>query len=116
MIKEQADQGGTTSRWWYLDLAAEFPQLEIYTGRGWRGTDETLQVELGERVMTEQAFQLPIYTSLRDRIFSAAICMLRGVQERAREKHPEALEFDAIPAGWVPDIERWDSDREYMAA
>lgn len=114
----------TLSKWWYLDLAAEFPELEIYTGHGWGPAQELGIIELGERVMTHEAWWLFtwIYSKERDRIWAAVSGMFCMVIERLRRDRPEAerilrilarqdpdeITAADIPAGWYPDVEAWD--------
>jgi hypothetical protein len=102
------------SKWWYLDLAAEFPELEIYMG-GWKSGQERDLLELGDRVMIEESGWLAtwVYSKLRERVWAGVIYMLRSVQERARERDPDALELDNIPSDWRPDLEAWERDRRY---
>jgi hypothetical protein len=116
----------TASRWWYLDLAADFPELEIYYG-GWKAEQELGLLELGERVMNEEASWLFtwIYTSERDRIWAAVSGMFGMIADRVRRDRPEAervlitlrsedpqtVSLDEIPAGWRPDTKAWDEGR-----
>ena len=48
-----------SGRWWYLDLVAEFPELEIYTGHGWGPDQELGQLELGDHWLIK-----PIYITI----------------------------------------------------
>lgn len=105
-------------RWWYLDLAAEYPEPEIYVGHGWGPAQELGLIELGERVMTEEALWLLtwIYSSERDKIQAAVLGMFRMVMDRVRRDRPEAeqvilalqgddgaaVHYDEIPFGWCP--------------
>ncbi len=117
----------TISRWWYLDLAAEFPELEIYSGHGWGPVQELGLVELGERAMTHETWWLFTwaYSREKDRIWAAASGMLGMVIERIRRDRPEAervlrvladqdpqeVSMDEIPDGWLPDAKAWDEGR-----
>ncbi len=98
-------------RWWYLDLAADFPELEIYYG-GWRAEQETGLLELGERVMDHEVDWLctRIYSKERDRIWAAVSSMSRMVYQAMRDRglYPDV---DPIPPGWKPDVETWDAGR-----
>jgi hypothetical protein len=116
-----------SGRWWYLDLAAEFPGLEIYTGHGWGPAQELGLVELGERVMTEEAMWLPtwFYSKQRDRHWAAVNRMLGMVIEWIRDSRPEAerilrvlagddpqeVRVDEIPPGWVPDADTAEENK-----
>lgn len=98
------------SRWWYLDLAADFPELEIYTGHGWRPEQETGLLELGGRVMDEQASWLPtwFYSTERDRVWAAVSYLFRAVLQARRSHGRPCLEpGDA----WYPDVTAWDSGK-----
>jgi hypothetical protein len=115
------------SRWWYLDLAAEFPMLEIYTGHGWGPAQELGQYELGERVMTEEALWLPtwFYSKAPDRHWAAVSRMFGMVIERIRQDRPEyekilrvlagddpaEVLMTEIPEGWLPDAQAWEEGR-----
>jgi hypothetical protein len=93
------------SKWWYLDLAADFPELEIYHG-GWKAEQETGLLELGDRVMTEQAMWLPtwFYSQERDRIQAAVGYMFRVVLQFLRDHRQEDLQ----PGDqWYPDTGRY---------
>lgn len=97
----------TASRWRYLDLAADFPELEIYTGHGWGPEQETGLLELGERVMDNEADWLFtwFYTRDRDRIWAAVSYLFRAVLQ-ARRDHGKP---DPEPGdGWYPDAGAWD--------
>ena len=116
------------SRWWYLDLMAEFPELEIYTG-GWGPEQELADIELGDRVTTEEALWLTtwIYSTERDRHWAAVSGMVRMVCDRVRRDRPIAEKVLAllagddpdqipvsraeIPDGWYPDTEAWQTGR-----
>lgn len=91
------------SRWWYLDLHAGYPELEMYYG-GWKSEQELGLLELGERVMDAETGWLLtwIYSELRDRVWAAVIYMFRALRE-----HGE------VPPEWRPDTGRWDTDRNY---
>lgn len=94
------------SRWWHLDLAAEFPELEIYCG-GWKAEQETSLLELGERVMDHQAHWLFtwVYSRERDRVW-AAVSYMFGAVLQARRAHGQP---DLVPGDdWYPDVESWD--------
>jgi hypothetical protein len=111
------------SRWWYLDLAADFPELEIYSG-GWKAEQELGLIELGQRVMDHEAGWLFtwVYSNERDRVWAAVSAMFGMVLERIRRDRPEgerviralagqdqdAVSRDEIPAGWYPDVQAWD--------
>ena len=99
------------SRWWYLDLAADFPDLEIHFG-GWKAEQETSLIELGERVMNAEADWLLtwIYSSERDRTWAASGSMFRMVLQRMRDQKLDP-EVDPVPAGWYPDAIYYDRDR-----
>jgi hypothetical protein len=115
------------SRWWYLDLAAEFPELEIYTGHGWGPEQETGQLELGERVMTEEALWLVtwIYSRPSDRHWAAVSRMFAMIIERIRRDRPETelamralagedpeeISEHEIPPGWLPDVQAWNAGK-----
>jgi hypothetical protein len=81
------------SRWWYLELAAGFPELEIYRG-GWKAEQETGLLELGERAMNEQANWLPtwFYSSDRDKTLAAVSYMFRAVLIARRDHGQPDLE------------------------
>ena len=114
-------------RWWYLDLAAEFPELEIYSGHGWGPVQELGLIELGDRVMTEEALWLPtwFYSGARDRHWAAVSRMFGMVIERIRDSRPEAekvlrvladqdlneVSQDEIPDGWLPDAQAWNEGK-----
>ena len=74
------------SQWWYLELAADFPGLEIYTGHGWGPAQELAGIELGERVTMEEALWLPtwFYSKKRDRHSAAVGRLYAMVTERIR--------------------------------
>lgn len=115
------------SRWWYLDLAAEFPELEIYTGHGWGPAEELAQLELGERVIEYETYWLFtwVYSEKRDRIWAAVSGMFGMVVERIRRDRPEAerilrvlagedpdeVSLKEIPPGWMPDTAAWEQGR-----
>lgn len=117
----------TLSRWWYLDLGAEFPQIEMYTGHGWGPEQELGLIELGERVMEEEALWLFtwFYSEARDRHWAATSRMFGMVVERIRRERPEAekilrvlagndsdeVRLEEIPDGWMPDVQAWDEGR-----
>jgi hypothetical protein len=112
-------------RWWYLELAAEFPELEIYSGHGWGPAEELGQYELGERVMDHEAHWLftRIYSTPRDRHWAAVSIMFGMIIERIRQDLPEEekvlmalrdedwreapVSLDKIPPGWMPDTQGW---------
>ncbi len=110
-------------RWWYLELAAEFPELEIYSG-GWGAEQELGLIELGDRVMTAEALWLFtwFYSSERDRHWAAASGMFGMVVERIRRDRPveervirvlagedeNTVTMDEVPAGWRPDTGAWE--------
>jgi hypothetical protein len=98
------------SRWWYLDLAAEFPELEIYSGHGWGPEQELGDTELGDRVMTEEALWLPtwFYASDRDRHWAAVSRLLAMVVDRIRRDRPAAERILAVLAGEDPEAVRWE--------
>jgi hypothetical protein len=114
------------SRWWYQELAAKFPELEIYTG-GWGAAEELGQYELGERVMEHETYWLFtwIYSERKDRIWAAVGGMFGMVIERIRRDRPEeerilrvlasedpdAVSFEEIPPEWRPDAAGWDEGR-----
>jgi hypothetical protein len=114
-------------RWWHLDLASGFPELEIYSGHGWRPEQELGLAELGERVMDEEALWMftRIYSRPRDRHLAAASGMFRMVIERVRRdrsedervlrvlagEDPDAIRMEDVPAGWRPDARAWDEGR-----
>jgi hypothetical protein len=115
------------SRWWYLELAAGFPELEIYTGHGWGPDEELAGVELGDRVTTEQALWLPtwFYSRHSDRHWAATSRMFAMVLDRIRRDRPiaeralrvlagydpEEVTIDDVPAGWLPDTDAWNGGR-----
>jgi hypothetical protein len=45
----------TPGPWQSLELAAAFPELEMYSGHGWGPEQELDLIELGERVMDHEA-------------------------------------------------------------
>lgn len=100
------------SRWWYLDLAAEFPELEIYHSHGWGPAQELGLAELGDRVMTEEALWLPtlFYSTARDRHWAATIRMFAMVIQAMRDRGLDP-EHDPVPDGWHPDAQAWDARR-----
>ncbi len=114
-------------RWWYLELAAQFPELEIYSG-GWGPAQELGLIELGDRVMTAEALWLFtwLYSSERDRHWAAACGMFGMVIERIRRdrsvaervirvlagENENAVAMDEIPAGWRPDVRAWEEGGE----
>lgn len=87
------------SKWWYLDLAADYPEIEMYSG-GWKATQELALLELGDRVMHHEAAWLFtwIYTYQLDRIWAAVLYMMGQIRER----------LDYVPDGWQADIEAWE--------
>ena len=101
----------TISKWWYLDLQADFPELEIYTG-GWGPGQELDLIELGERAETCSTDGLlwGIYSREFDRIFTCVAMLAGTVAQRYRAEGKE------LPAEWQPDIEYWEQaakrDRE----
>ena len=114
-------------RWWYLELATEFPELEIYTGHGWGPEQELGTIELGERVMTAEAYWLftRLYSRERDRVWAAVSGMFGMVVERLRRDRPEEervirvlagtdpdeVSMDEIPKVWRPDVQAWEEGR-----
>jgi hypothetical protein len=114
-------------RWWYFELAAEFPELEIYSGHGWGPDQELSQYELGERVAEEEALWLPtwFYSKARDRHWAATSRMLVMVLDRIRRDRtlaelvlhallgtdPYEVRREEVPAGWWPDVEAWDEGK-----
>lgn len=107
---EAADITEEPGRWWYLDLAAEFPELEIYTGHGWGPDQELGQLELGERVMIHESLWLFtwFYSKEKDRIWAAVSGMFGMVCQAMRDRklYPD---IDPIPEGWYPDVEAWEA-------
>lgn len=118
------------SRWWYLDLAAEFPELEIYSGSGWGPAQELALIELGERVLDEETHWLftHIYSKEKDRIWAAVSGMFSMVIARIRRdrrvhpsdeyllrvpagQDPDGVCSEEIPSGWRPDVQAWDEGR-----
>jgi hypothetical protein len=115
------------SRWWYLDLAAEFPELEIYSGHGWGPAQELGLIELGERVMDSEANWLFtwVYSTERDRHWAAVSLMFGMVVDRIRRERPEGerilmilagqdldeVSMDEVPDDWRPDVQAWDKER-----
>ena|SRR6185369_9365612 len=93
----------TDSKWWHLDLAADFPELEIYYG-GWKSEQETGLLELGDRVMDEMAGWLFtwICSSERDRIWAAVSYMYRAVLQAMRNAGLQPGCAADLPAGWYP--------------
>jgi len=96
---------GTLSRWWYLDLAARYPGIEMYHG-GWRGDQETALLELGDRVMNHEAAQLPVYTREMDRVWALVLTLYATVLQG----EPLTVSPDEVPAGWRPDTGGWDAE------
>lgn len=99
------------SKWWYLDLMADYPELEIYTG-GW-GPDQELElIELGERVVTcpTDGLFFSIYSREIDRLTTAVGILHSAVYRKYQEAGKE------LPDGWQPDWEAWEEairqDRE----
>lgn len=119
--------GEAPGRWWHLELAAEFPELEIYTGHGWGPDQELGQYELGERVMEEESLWLFtwFYSDAKARHWAAVSRMFGMVIERIRRERPEderilrilagddpaEVSWEEIPEGWRPDAQAWDEGR-----
>jgi hypothetical protein len=99
------------SRWWHLDLMARYPELEIYTG-GWGPDQELGLIELGDRVMAEEACWLATrtYSKERDRIWAAVAGMFAMVIQGMRDAGLDPA-TDPVPAGWYPDVDGWDEGR-----
>ena len=106
-----------SQQWWYLELVADFPELEIYTGPGWGPAQELAEIELGGRVTMEEALWLPtwFYSKPRDRHWAAVSCMFAMIIKRIRRdkglKDDEPVERADIPPGWMPDVQAWDDGR-----
>lgn len=114
VIRDEVPPG----RWWYLDLAREFPELEIHSGHGWGPEQELGTIELGDRVMLEEALWLPtwFYSQARDRHYAAvgrmyAMVAARVKRDRAEEERilrvlagddPDEVSAEDIPLSWVP--------------
>lgn len=117
----------TEGRWWYLDLAADFPELEIYTGPGWGPEQELGQYELGERVMEEETLWLFtwLYSDPRARHWAAVSRMAGMIVAKIRRERsegekilrvlagedPDRVDIEEMPEGWMPDVEAWDEGR-----
>jgi hypothetical protein len=88
-----------TSNWWWLDLSADYPELEIYHG-GWKADQERDLLELGDRVLIAEADWMLtwIYSTLRDRIWAAVSYYVRAMRTRG-----------TVPPEWLPDVDTWDS-------
>jgi hypothetical protein len=99
----------TESEWWWLDLPTE---IEMYYC-GWKAGQERDLLELGDRVMNEEAPWLftRIYSRQRDRVWAAVAYMYRGIVRYLRD---HGAEDPVVPCRWRPDVERWDSDQHYM--
>lgn len=122
-----SEQERAYDRWWYLELSAEFPELEIYNGHGWGPDQELGLIERGERVMDAETDWLFtwIYSSARDRHWAATSGMFAMVLDRIRRDRPEEelvlhalagtdpneVKPEEIPEGWRPDVEAWDEGR-----
>jgi len=97
------------SKWWYLDLHADYPELEMYYG-GWKSEQELDLLELGDRVMDHQAAWLFtwVYSSERDRIWAAVSYMYCQVLQAMRDRGLNPGCAADLPAGWYPDAAAWD--------
>jgi len=103
-----------------------YPELEIYTGNGWGPAQELGTIELGGRVMLEEALWLPtwFYSRERDREYAAVARLFAMVTARVRRDRTEAerilrvlagddpdeVAVGEIPAGWVPGALRRDEE------
>jgi hypothetical protein len=100
---------GQLSRWWYLDLSADFPELEIRFSSAGGPEWELGLVERGERVMEYEASWIItwIYSKPRDRHWAATGGLFNMVLQAMRDRGLKPG-IDPIPEGWMPDARAWD--------